>query len=168
MRRMSRILRRWVFFIAVMGTLAPAAIIAAPSPLFQQVTLAKDLICELFPLGVPRRRSSRALMLFIENVTADAQGARLVSSNTAGSRPVQVYSGDTGVHLVEDIASSVKVTSLLSCEAWKNAGDTRKCVRFEAVSTWHFDTSVHRNPDQAFLRLGTTSYRGSCEPWRLD
>jgi len=81
---------------------------------------------------------------------------------------VQVYSGDTGVHFVENVASSVKVTSILSCEAWKNLPKGRKCVRYEAVSTWHFDNSVHRDADQAFLRLGTTSYRGTCEPWHME
>ena len=137
------------------------------SLLMDQVTQARDLICELRPTAVPRRRGS-TIMLYIESVNAEARSARLVSSGTAGARPVQVYAGDTGVHFVEDVASSVKVTSLLSCEAWKNNAKGRKCVRYEAVSAWHFDTSVHRDPDQAFLRLGTTSFRGTCEPWHLE
>jgi hypothetical protein len=140
----------------------------ATTPLMEQVTRAKDLICELRPSAVPRRRGGNSLMLYIENVDAGARSARLVSSASAGARFVQVYSGDTGVHFVENVASSFKVTSILSCEAWKNLPTGRKCVRYEAVSTWHFDASVHRDADQAFLRLGTTSYRGTCEPWHME
>jgi len=36
------------------------------------------------------------------------------------------------------------------------------------VNRWHFDTSVHRNADQAFLRLSANSYTGWCEPWRME
>ncbi len=152
----------------VLGTALALAAGARATPLLDQVVQARDLICELQPIGEPRRAQRSALMLFIENVTTNAQGARMVSSNTVGARPVLVYSGDTGVHFVEDVSASVKVTSLLSCEAWKNAGKGRKCMRYEAVSAWHFDTSVHRDPDKAFLRLGATSYRGRCEPWHVD
>jgi len=94
--------------------------------------------------------------------------ARMVSTGTAGSRTVEVYTGDTGVHLVEDVASSVRVTSVLSCLAWKRSIDPAKCMRYEAVNRWHFDTSVRRNPDQSFLKLGENSWAGWCEPWRLD
>ena len=108
-------------------------------------------------------------MVYIENVDAATHGARLVSSRTVGARPVQIYSGDTGVHFVEDVAASVKVTSLLSCQYWKNGPKGRKCLRYEAVNNWHFDTSVHRNADEAFLRLpASASYKGWCEPWRVD
>jgi hypothetical protein len=155
----------WLAASALLLALAPAAF--ASTALLDQVAQARDLICELRPTAVPRRRGA-SLMVYIESVNAQARRAKLVSSGTAGAREVQVYAGDTGVHFVEDVASSVKVTSLLSCEAWKEAKGGRRCVRYEAVSTWHFDTSVHRNVDQAFLKLGTTSYRGTCEPWRLD
>ena len=154
--------------LAAIIALLPAAPSAlAANALLDQINQARDLICELRPTAVPRRRGT-SLMVYIESVNAQARSAKLVSSGSAGARDVQVYAGDTGVHFVEDVASSVKVTSLLSCEAWKEGKTGRKCVRYEAVSTWHFDTSVHRNVDQAFLKIGTTSYRGTCEPWRLD
>ena len=165
---MQPALRRSVQLLVALVALAPAFAVRSASVLMDQVTQARDLICELRPSSAPRRRSGNTLMLFIENVTADAQSARLVSSGSDGARPVQVYSGDTGVHFVEDVSSSVKVTSLLSCEAWKNSAQGRKCMRYEAVSTWHFDTPVHRDADQAFLRLGSTSYRGTCEPWHVN
>ena len=41
-------------------------------------------------------------------------------------------------------------------------------MRYRALNSWHFDTSVHRDPDKAFARLGTSSYHGSCEPWHLN
>lgn len=163
--RQGRVRCAWLAVCAWLLPAAPAAL--ASNALFDQVTQARDLICELRPTAVPRRRGT-SLMVYIESVNAASRTAKLVSSGTAGARDVQVYSGDTGVHFVEDVASSVKVTSLLSCEAWKEGKSGRKCMRYEAVSTWHFDTSVHRNVDQAFLKIGTTSYRGTCEPWRVD
>ncbi len=165
--RVRPLVRRLILPITTLLALWSTPGALGASMLMDQITLARDLICELRPIATPRRRGS-SIMLYIEGVNADTRSARLVSSGTAGARQVQVYSGDTGVHFVEDVSSSVKVTSLLSCEAWKNSAKGRKCVRYEAVSAWHFDTSVHRDPDQAFLRLGTTSFRGTCEPWRMD
>ena len=165
MQAMQRVSLRLILPIAALLWSIPGA--HSASMLMDQVTQARDLICELRPTALPRRRGA-SIMLYIESVNADKRSARLVSSGSAGARPVQVYSGDTGVHFVEDVSSSVKVTSLLSCEAWKNSSKGRRCMRYEAVSTWHFDTSVHRDPDQAFLRIGTASYRGTCEPWHME
>ena len=159
---------------AVLG-LAPGA--QGASLLFDQVVQARDLICELRAdtgqggPGTPgrgRRRAAAELMVFIENVNAATHEARLVSTGSVGARAVQIYAGDTGVHFVEDVSNSVKVTSLLSCQFWKNGPKGRKCLRYEAVNSWHFDTSVHRNADQAFQRLPTSSYKGWCEPWHMD
>ncbi len=151
--------------------LAPAAIALAlcsaaaqaNTPLLNEMIRARDLVCEMKPGA---QAGGRSLMIFIEAM--EIGKARMVSTGTAGSRPVKVYTGDTGVHLVEDVASSVRVTSVLSCLAWKRSIDPAKCVRYEAVNRWHFDTSVRRNPDQAFLKLGENSWAGWCEPWRLD
>jgi hypothetical protein len=146
--------------------LAPWA--QAASPLLGQIEQARDLICDMRAAGNLPREAPRNLMLVIESVKAPS--ARLVSSATVGARPVRVYSGDTGVHFVEDVEASVKVTSLLSCNRWKESaqGKGRQCTRYEAVNRWHFDTTVHRNADQAYLRLAENSYTGWCEPWRMD
>ena len=162
----------------------------AASELFNQITRARDLICELRApaqvrngvwtaagAGNARGTAPRSIMVVIENVAADSPSARLVSSATVGARQVRVYPGETGVHFVEDVESSVKVTTLMSCTRWgegrgadRNAGEkvARQCTRYDAVNRWHFDTSVHRNADQAFLKLAENSYTGWCEPWRID
>ena len=124
---------------------------------------ARDLVCEMKPGA---QAGGRSLMIFIESM--ETGKARMVSTGTAGSRPVEVFTGDTGVHLVEEVASSVRVTSVLSCLVWKRSIEPAKCVRYEAVNRWHFDTSVRLNPDQSFLKLGKNSWAGWCEPWRLD
>jgi len=144
--------------------LAPGA--QSATPLMNEIIEARDLICELRTSGTPARGRPRNLMVFLENV--EAERARLVSSATIGARPVRVYAGDTGVHFVEDVQSSVKVTSLLSCTRYKPNAKGQQCVRYEAVNRWHFDTSVHRNADGAYLRLAENSYTGWCEPWRID
>ena len=93
---------------------------------------------------------------------------RMVTSATIGTRSLRVYSGDTGVHFVEDVNASVKVTSILSCMRWNTSSKGRQCVRYEAVNRWHFDNSVHRNADQSYLSVAENSYTGWCEPWRID
>ncbi len=161
--------------------LAQPASSLASSELFKEIAKARDLICELHapaPVrtrsrtvagsGTPRANAPRNLMIVIENVATDSSSARLVSSATVGARQVHVYPGETGVHFVEDVESSVKVTTLMSCIRWGESRKGRQCTRYDAVNRWHFDTSVHRNPDQAFLRLAENSYTGWCEPWRMD
>ncbi len=150
--------------IAALAMLAPYA--QANSPLLNEVVKARDLICEMRTSGTPPRDTPRNLMLFLENV--EMQRARMVTSATIGTRPVRVYSGDTGVHFVEDVHASVKVTSILSCMRWNTSSKGRQCVRYEAVNRWHFDNSVHRNADQSYLSVAENSYTGWCEPWRID
>lgn len=152
-----------------LATAAPAA------PLLDEMLRERDFLCELRS-GVPDPRGrARTLMVVIEGLQAD--GANLYASNLSGPRKVRVYGGETGVHLVEDLPGSVRVTTVLSCLRWReaqadeaNAGEAgpRKCLRYEAVNRWHFDLSVHQNPDQAFLRLAENSWAGWCEPWRMQ
>jgi hypothetical protein len=126
-----------------------------------------DLICDMRVSGSPPRagRQRSDLMLIIDEVGAISGAARVLSSSNVGGRGVRVYSGETGVHLVEDVNDSVKVTTLLGCELRSRDG---RCLRYAAVMAWHFDRSVHLNPDSAFHRLPGTSYAGSCEAWKMD
>ena len=126
-----------------------------------------DLICDMRISGTPIRRGwpRTDLMLIVDEVGARNGEARVVSSRSVGGRGVRVYSGETGVHLVEDINDSVMVTTLLGCEL--RARD-RRCLRYAAVMAWHFDRSVHINPDAAFRRLPGTSYSGTCEAWNME
>ena len=142
--------------------------------LFNEIARARDLICEMRAPPTARTTAPRSIMIVIEEVAMNSPSARLVSSATVGARRVKVYSGETGVHFVEDVESSVKVTTLQSCTRWNQTRRSdrnpsgRQCIRYEAVNRWHFDTSVHRNADQAFLRLSANSYTGWCEPWRME
>lgn len=164
---------------ACLGSMAMALPVnLGAAELFKEITRARDLICELRAPAAgrtgTRANAPRNIMLVIEEVAADSPSARLVSSATVGARRVRVYSGDTGVHFVEDVEASVKVTTLMSCTRWNETRKSeknpsgRQCTRYDAVNRWHFDTSVHRNADQAFLRLSANSYTGWCEPWRME
>jgi len=126
-----------------------------------------DLICDMRISGNPQHggRSRSDLMLIVDEVTAKADAVRMVSSRNIGGRKVRVYGGETGVHLVEDVNNSVKVTTLLGCDRRSRGG---RCLRYSAVMAWHFDLSVHVNPDIAFRRLPGTSFAGTCEAWRMD
>ena len=138
----------------------------------EAVTLAEfsrtgDLICDMRISGSPltNGRPRSDLMLIVDEVGAKAGAARVISSRTIGGRSVRIYSGETGVHLVEDVSDSVKVTTLLGCEFRARGG---RCLRYSAVMAWHFDRGVHINPDTAFRRLPGTSYAGTCEAWKMD
>ena len=125
-----------------------------------------DLICDMRISGAPLRKGwpRSDLMLIVDEVGAKPGEARVVTSRSVGGRGVRVYSGETGVHLVEDLNDSVMVTTLLGCEVRARDG---RCLRYDAVMAWHFDRSVHQNPDAAFRRLPGTSYAGTCEAWRM-
>jgi hypothetical protein len=107
-------------------------------------------------------------MVIIEGIGVDPGTANVTSSRAVGPRPARVYASDTRVHIVEDVNDSVMVTTVLDCENWKTGSEPRKCIRFAAVIAWHFDRSVHKNPDRAFLALPGSSYAGHCEPWNLE
>jgi hypothetical protein len=147
------------------------SIFAASAGGEEAVTLAEfsrtgDLICDMRVSGSPAGGRPRSdLMLIVDEVGAKSGTARMVSSKTIGGRGVRVYSGETGVHLVEDVNDSVKVTTLLGCELRARGG---RCLRYSAVMAWHFDRGVHLNADLAFRRLPGTSYAGTCEAWRME
>lgn len=131
------------------------------------LTRTGDLICDMRVSGVPLNngRPRSDLMLIIDEVGAKAGAARVVSSRTIGGRNVRVYAGETGVHLVEDVNESVKVTTLMGCDLRARGG---RCLSYSAVMAWHFDRGVHINPDIAFRKLPGTSYAGTCEAWRME
>ena len=149
---------------------------ASAAPVLDQLALARDVICSFrksgpVPIPPPLQTTDDDLMVIIEGIGVDQGTANVTSSRTVGPRPARVYASDASngrVHIVEDVNDSVLVTTVLDCETWKTSGEPRKCMRFAAVIAWHFDRSVHKNPDRAFLALPGSSYRGHCEPWNLE
>ncbi|MBI2959869.1 MAG: hypothetical protein HYY28_06120 [Betaproteobacteria bacterium] len=143
---------------------------AAASASYDALIDAREVICEFQKSGVaPRRGGEPDMLLVVEGIDAGARDTRIVSSRSVGAKPVRVYPSDTGVHFVQDLSGSVIVTTVLACDAWKARRDgTRTCRRFPAVNAWHFDQSVHQNPDRAFVRLASSSYSGFCEPWNVE
>lgn len=177
------LIRRAILSTIGLIAFAVTPVALADPELLVEIALARDLICELRPSGIARNPATRTnpsrpglgrgtslrdLMVVIENVSIEKGTARIITSAGIGGRPVRVYTGETGVHFVEDLQTSVKVTTLQSCTRWKDGDKGRHCIRYDAVNRWHFDTSVHRNPDQSFLRQESNSYSGWCEPWRME
>jgi len=157
-----------LLFAACLGVPAASA-----ATVLDELALARDLICSFRksgPASVPPPLQARDddLMVIIEGIGVDQGTANVTSSRAVGAKPARVYASDTRVHIVEDVNDSVMVTTVLDCEARKTGSDRRKCVRFAAVVAWHFDRSVHMNPDRAFLALPGNSYAGHCEPWNLE
>jgi hypothetical protein len=151
---------------------ALAALLAAPALAQERpVTIADlfgsgDLICDLYKSGAGARRArSPDMLLIFDRVGRTPGAARMISSRGVGARQVKIYSGATGVHLVQDLTGSVVVTSLVGCDSRSPAG---RCLRYSTVNAWHFDQRVHRHPDEVFRRLPGTSYSGSCEAWYMD
>jgi hypothetical protein len=172
-RAARRALNRAVSAALLCGQLlfaALLAVIAEPAGAENSAAMAEllrtgDLICELRASG-PYSRGRFADRLLIVDHVADKRGqARVVSSRRAGAHGVKVYAGETGVHLVEDLNGSVIVTTLTGCESRARSG---RCQRYSTVNAWHFDQSVHRDPDRAFRRLPGTSYSGTCDAWRME
>ena len=156
------------------------AALAGSGPLFAQDVLdelidAKDLICEFHKTGVPRSLLRNLIgeehfdmLLVIEAIDPGAGRARAISSRQTGAKSLRYYKTRSAVHFVQDLATSVVVTTVNGCEKWGRKGGEELCVRYRALNSWHFDTSVHRDPDKAFDKLGTSSYHGACEPWYLN
>ncbi len=147
--------------------------LADAAPVLEDLATARDLICSFrksgpAPVPPPLQTRDDDLMVIIEGIGVDPGTANVTSSRTVGSKPARVYASDTRVHIVEDVHDSVIVTTVLDCERRKNGGETGKCMRFPAVIAWHFDRSVHMNPDRTFLALPGSSYAGHCEPWNLE
>jgi hypothetical protein len=158
----------------IRGALSGAALLLAlalPGATGAQVGMSElrrtgDLICELYRSGASARRGRAPdVLLVFDSVASRAGSARVVSSRRVGAHGVRVYAGETGLHLVEDLNGSVVVTTLLGCEARSRSG---RCQRYTTVNAWHFDQSVHVNPDKAFRRLPGTSYTGYCEAWYME
>ena len=167
---MSKRLNSAVFLAA----LAAAGQSLADDPLVDLID-ARDLICEFHITGVPRSllrgiagSEHFDMLLVIEAIDPGSGRARAVSSRQAGAKALRYYKTGSAVHFVQDLASSVVVTTVTGCEKWGRKGGEALCMRYRALNSWHFDTSVHRDPDKTFARLGTSSYYGSCEPWHLD
>jgi hypothetical protein len=161
-------MKRKLVFIVSLCLLPYAMATGAGEPVTPaDLSRTGDLICDMHVSSRPPRRGApRAdLMLIFDEVNNKPGTARVISSDRAGGRGVRIYSGETGVHLVEDISGSVVVTTLLGCELRSGEG---RCLRYAAALTWHFDTSVHWNPDLAFRRLPGTSFSGTCEAWKMD
>ena len=136
---------------------------------------ARDLICEFRITGTPRSLLRAMvdgerfdMLLVIEAIDPASGKARAVSSKQAGAKSLNYYKTPGAVHFVQDVAASVVVTTVNDCIKWGRKGDAELCMRYRALNSWHFDTSVHRDPDKAFAKLGTSSYDGSCEPWYLN
>ena len=146
---------------------------AVAAPMLDQLVLARDVICSFHKSGPgsvvassPEREDD--LMVIIEGIGVDPGSASVISSRAIGPKPARVYAAGTRVHIVEDVNDSVIVTTMLDCQAWKSRGQERKCTRYGAVVAWHFDRSVHVDPDRSFLALPGNSYAGHCEPWNLE
>jgi hypothetical protein len=135
---------------------------------YADIARTGDMICELTASGTASRRPRRGpdLLMIFDSLGAGSGIGRVVSSRTVGAREVRMYSSETGLHLVEDVNGSVIVTSLLGCDA--REPNSSRCVRYTAVNAWHFDQTVHRDPDGAFRRLPGTSYAGHCEAWYMN
>ena len=156
-------------FLTAFATAAPA------HDALDDLVEARDLICEFRVTGMPRSllRSMVEgerfdMLLVIEAIDPASAKARAVSSKQAGAKSLSYYKTPSAVHFVQDLAASVVVTTVNDCEKWGRKGEAELCVRYRALNSWHFDTSVHRDPDKAFAKLGTSSYDGSCEPWYLN
>ncbi|MBI5909407.1 MAG: hypothetical protein HY848_05590 [Betaproteobacteria bacterium] len=161
------------------GTVFLTALAASGSLLahdaLDELIEARDLICEFHNTGVPRSLMRRLagdeqfdMLLVIEAIDPGSGRARAVSSKQTGAKSLRYYKTRSAVHFVQDLASSVVVTTVTGCEKWGRKRGEELCVRYRALNSWHFDTSVHRDPDKAFGKLGTSSYHGACEPWYLN
>ena len=156
-----------------------AALVASGSALardaLDELIEARDLICEFHSTSAPRSLLRSVvegerfdMLLVIEAIDPSSGRARAVSSKQTGAQSLRYYKTGSAVHFVQDVASSVVVTTVTGCEKWGRKYEEARCMRYRAFNTWHFDASVHHDPDKAFSKLSTSSYYGSCEPWYLN
>ena len=160
---------------AVFLTALAASASASAHDALDDLIEARDLICEFHVTGAPKSLLRRMLegerfdmLLVIEAINPAKGEARAVSNKQTGAKNLRYYKTGSAVHFVQDLATSVVVTTVNGCEKWGRKGEQELCVRYKALNSWHFDTSVHREPDKVFDKLGTSSYYGSCEPWYLN
>ena len=156
------------------------AALAASGSLRAQTALdglidSKDVICEFRNTGAPESLLRKLvegerydMLLVIEAIDPLTNRARATSSKQVGTKGVRLYKSGSAVHFVQDLSESVIVTTVTGCEKWGRKSGQKLCVRYRALNSWHFDTSVHRNPDASFEKLKTSSYHGTCEPWYLN
>lgn len=152
-----------------------AAAESAPENALRDALRSGDLICD-FPTGfahalladLGRRPARRAMMLFYEAIDPVQQRARVVSTHSAGRKPVITRSTPRAVHLIEAQGASVRVTALTACTDWRVRRGIETCVRFSARHVWHFDAAVLADPDASYARQARGAIEGSCEPWILD
>jgi len=162
---------RFIAAVLLTALAAPASAHDALDDLIE----ARDLICEFHITGAPHSLLRRMvegerfdMLMVIEAIDPATGKARSVSSRQTGAKSLRYYHTGHAVHFVQDLATSVVVTTVTGCEHWRRKGEQELCVRYSALNSWHFDTSVHRDPDKAFNKLGTSSYHGACEPWHLN
>ena len=143
------------------------------NPLLATALAAGELICEFSDgyrksyLAELTRDAPRAeLLLVYEKVSGES--AQVIASKRPGRKPVQVRAEGEYIHLIQSEGPSVRVTTLTGCTRTKMRGDVEACTRFSARHAWHFDMSVHKEPDASFARQPTGAATGSCEPWRVD
>ena len=155
--------------------LAAVAAPASAHDVLDDLIEARDLICEFHITGRPRSILRRMvegerfdMLLVIEGIDPVTGKARAVSSRQTGAKSLRYYKTGSAVHFVQDLATSVVVTTVSGCDKWGRKDDTELCMRYKALNSWHFDTSVHREPDKVLDKLGTSSYDGACEPWHLN
>jgi hypothetical protein len=152
---------------------APGALRAANA--LDDLIDAKDVICEFHNTGVPASMLRNLvegdhydMLLVIEAINRTENRARATSSKRVGTKGVRLYKTGKLIHFVQDLSESVVVTTITGCEKWGRKMGQRQCVRYKAFNSWHFDTTVHRDPDRSFENLKTSSYYGTCEPWYLN
>ena len=155
-------------FVLVFAQGAPAA------PPVEQLIEAHELICDFYNAKTWAEVEARYLLrdrsdmlMVIENITSDADAARVTDSTGTGKRRLRRYVGRAGVHFVEDRDGSVAVTTILACEDWKKKRGRDVCTRYSAMNSWLFGVDVRRDPDEA-VRLSPAAYKGVCEPWSPD
>lgn len=143
--------------------------------MFADALHSGDLICD-FPTGYARdlfaslgqRVPRRGLMLVYESIDPARQRAQVVSTHSAGRKPVVTRRTGKAVHLIETQYGSVRVTAITACVDRRMKHGVETCVRFAAQHVWHFDGTVLADPDASYARQARGAVEGSCEPWTLD
>ena len=161
--------------IALAFALAAAFPVVAASDGLDDAMTAGDLICD-FNSGfsralvahLGRARPPRGLLMLYESVDPQLRSAQVVSSQSAGRKPVLLRRTERAVHLIEPLLSTVRVTTLTGCLDWRVKRGVDTCVRFAASHAWHFDDTVLADPDATHARQRRGATSGACEPWTLD
>jgi hypothetical protein len=134
---------------------------------------AGELICEFHDgyrrsllAAVAGDKPATEVLLVYEGLGGDAP--EVLSSRRPGRHPVVVRPGVEGLHFIEAVGPSVRVTTLTGCSRMQEKYGEERCIRFEARYAWHFDADARIDPDRAAARLPSGAASGVCEPWRVD